>query len=197
MKIEVDARGLECPKPVIQTKKAIEKEGVDTVVTIVDNLIAKENVSKFAKSLNYSYSVEEMSGDYYINIYKGEMVSDDIAGQKKPAISESVILIGKDKMGEGNDELGAVLMKGYIYTLTEVEPYPKAIMFVNSGITLTIDSSPVLEHLRTLEGMGVEILSCGTCLDYYNAKDKLAVGGVTNMFTIVEHMNKAKNTIRI
>lgn len=197
VKVEVDARGLDCPKPVIQTKKAIESAGVDNVLTIVDNKTAKENVSKLAKSLNCNFTIEEIGADFYIDIYKGEVLAKEIMPEKKPSIHETVIVVGKDKLGEGNDELGEVLMNGYFYTLTEVEPYPKAILFLNGGVNLTIEDSKVLDHLRILESQGVEILSCGTCLDYYMAKDKLAVGGVTNMFTIVEHMNKAKNTIRI
>ncbi|MGB3365899.1 MAG: sulfurtransferase-like selenium metabolism protein YedF [Acidaminobacteraceae bacterium] len=197
MKIEVDARGLDCPKPVIQTKKAIESAGVKNVLAIVDNKTAKENISKLATSLNCNFTVEEIGADFYIEIYKGEILSKEIMPEKKPSIHEIVIVVGKDKLGDGNDELGEVLMNGYFYTLTEVQPYPKAILFLNSGVNLTIEGSKVLEHLRILESLGVEILSCGTCLDYYMAKDKLAVGGVSNMFTIVEHMNKAKNTIRI
>jgi len=197
VKIEVDARGLDCPKPVIQTKKAIESAGVNNVLTIVDNETAKENISKLATSLNCNFTVEEIGADFYIDIYMGEVLAKEIMPEKKPSIHEIVIVVGKDKFGEGNDELGEVLMNGYFYTLTEVQPYPKAILFLNSGVNLTIEGSKVLEHLRILESLGVEILSCGTCLDYYMAKDKLAVGGVSNMFTIVEHMNKAKNTIRI
>jgi len=197
VKIEVDARGLDCPKPVIQTKKAIESAGVNNVLAIVDNKTAKENISKLATSLNCNFTIEEIGADFYIDIYKGEVLAKEIMPEKKPSIHEIVIVVGKDKLGEGNDELGEVLMNGYFYTLTEVQPYPKAILFLNSGVNLTIEGSKVLEHLRILESIGVEILSCGTCLDYYMAKDKLAVGGVSNMFTIVEHMNKAKNTIRI
>ena len=102
-----------------------------------------------------------------------------------------ILIIGK------TGQLGSVLLKGYFYTLTECNPYPKAILFVNAGIKLTVEESPVLDHIRNLETLGVEILSCGTCLDFYGLKDKLAVGDVTNMYTIVEHMNKASNTIRI
>lgn len=197
MRVEVDARGLDCPKPVIQTKKAIEKMDVDNVLTIVDNKIAKENVSKLADNLNCNYTVEEIGSDYYIDIHKCEILEKEVLPERKASIHETVIVVGKDKLGEGNDELGEVLIKGYFYTLTEVQPYPKAILFLNGGVNLTIEGSAVLENLRILESQGVEILSCGTCLDYYMAKDKLAVGGVSNMFTIVEHMNNAKNTIRI
>lgn len=195
---EIDARGLACPKPVIQTKKAIEELADGQVTTIVDNEIAKENVTKYAKSMNLNYQVREVDGFYHIDIFKEEMeLGMESLPQSKPRLGEQVILVGKDKLGEGNDQLGEVLIKGYFYTLTEMEPYPNAILFLNGGIKLTLESSPVLEHLRTLEMQGVQVLSCGTCLDYYNAKDQLAVGGVTNMYTIVEHLNKAKNVIRI
>lgn len=195
---EVDARGLSCPKPVIQTKKAIEELLKGQVTTIVDNVIAKENVTKYAKSMNLNYLVREVDGFFHIDIFKDEMeISPEALPQGKPRMGEQVILVGKDKFGEGNDQLGEVLIKGFFYTLTEVEPYPKAILFLNGGITLTLETSPVLEYLRTLEMQGVQILSCGTCLDYYNAKEQLAVGGVTNMYTIVELLNKAKNIIQV
>ncbi len=195
---EVDARGLSCPKPVIQTKKAIEELLEGQITTIVDNAIAKENVTKYAKSLNLQYQVREVDGFFHIDIFKDEMeISPEALPQGKPKMGEQVILVGKDKFGEGNNQLGEVLIKGFFYTLTEMEPYPKAILFLNGGITLTLETSPVLEYLRTLEMQGVQILSCGTCLDYYNAKEQLAVGGVTNMYTIVELLNKAKNIIQI
>lgn len=197
MKVEVDARGLECPKPVIQTKKALEELKEGSIVTVVDNEIAKENVSKLAKSMNLHYNVAQKNGFYYIDIFKGEEMGPEILGEDKPTLNDLVILVGKDTLGEGSDELGDVLIRGYFYTLTEVKPYPKAILFLNSGVRLTVESSPVLEHVRTLESKGVEILSCGTCLDYFDLKDKLGVGGVTNMYTIVEMMNGAKNTISL
>ena len=195
---EVDARGLDCPKPVIQTKKAIEELKEGYVTTIVDNSIAIENVTKFAKSMNLKYNVREVDGFFYIDIYKEEMISvGEALPQPKHKMGEQVIFVASDRFGEGNDQLGEVLMKGFFYTLTETEPYPKAILFANGGIKMTIESSPVLEHLRTLEMLGVQILSCGTCLDYYKAKEQLAVGGVTNMYTIVEQLYSAKNVIRI
>ncbi|WP_092589144.1 sulfurtransferase-like selenium metabolism protein YedF [Acidaminobacter hydrogenoformans] len=197
-KTEVDARGLTCPKPVIQTKKAMDQLTSGIVTTIVDNDTARENVIKYAKSQNFRYEVKQADGFYYIDIYKTEVMFDaEIMPQPKPKLSEIVILVGKNTFGEGDETLGEVLIKGYFYTLTELEPYPKSILFVNSGVQLTVEGSPVLEHLRLLESTGVEILSCGTCLDYYKIKEKLAVGGVGNMYAIVETMHKAKNTIRI
>lgn len=197
-KTEVDARGLLCPKPVIQTKKAMEQLETSMVTTIVDNETARENVIKYAKSQNFRYEVRQLDGFYYIDIYKTDVIFDaEVLPQAKPRLSEIVILVGKNTLGEGDETLGEVLIKGYFYTLTELEPYPKSILFVNSGVRLTVDGSPVLEHLRALESNGVEILSCGTCLDFFSVKDKLAVGGIGNMYAIVETMHKAKNTIRI
>lgn len=195
---EVDARGQLCPKPVIQTKKAMEEMENGQVTTIVDDEFAKENVIKYAKSMGYQYRVREVDGFVYIDIYKKELgLSAEPLPERKTKIGEHVILVGKDKLGEGNDQLGDVLIKGFFYSLIECEPLPKTILFLNGGIKMTLMDSPVIDNLRTLEMLGVQILSCGTCLDYYNAKDKLAVGGVTNMYTIVEQLSRAKHVIRI
>lgn len=197
-RLEIDARGLLCPKPVIQTKKAVESLEAGMVTTIVDNETARENVIKFAKSQNYHFEVRQVDGYYYIDIYKTEVFFEpEILPQAKPRLSELAILVGKNTLGDGDETLGEVLIRGYFYTLTELEPFPKAILFLNSGVRLTVEESPVLEHLRFLETNGVELLSCGTCLDYFGIKDKLAVGGIGNMYTIVEILNKAKNTLRI
>jgi len=196
MRTEIDARGLACPKPVILTKKEIDK-GTDEIVTIVDNEIAKENVTKLISKMQFDFDVETSEGDFFIHFTTEGALGLDVQEQLKPEIEDLVIFVGSDKMGLGNDELGEVLMKGYFYTLTERMPLPKAILFVNSGIRLTVEDSPVLDHIKRLEENGVEILSCGTCLDYYMMKDKLAVGGVTNMYTIVDTMHAAKKTIKL
>lgn len=195
MNRQVDARGLSCPKPVIETKKVLDALTEGSVTTIVDNEIAMQNVSKLAKSMAYDVDVKEMNNNYYINIYK-EAGNQEMRQEIKNT-KDVVIMFGSDVMGEGSRELGQVLMKGYMYTLTEMKPYPKALLFVNSGVRLTTEGSEVIEYLRYLESEGVEILSCGTCLDYFQLKAKLVVGGVTNMYTIVEKMNMAKNTIRL
>jgi len=198
MEHKVDARGLACPKPVIETKKALETLKEGSVLTIVDNSTARENVMKLAKKLKFHYDVKEQGDTFEIRIFKGELNQEtDILAQSQPDLQDLVILCGNDVMGEGSRDLGDVLIRGYFYTLTEFSPKPKSILFVNAGAKLTIEESPVLEHLRVLEAQGVEILTCGTCLEFYGIKDKLAVGGVTNMYTIVEETSNAKNTVRI
>ena len=200
MSINVDARGLGCPQPVIATKKALESIASGVITTIVDNATAKENVAKLAAASNCGVSITETNGHFYIKITKGDTPTETSLADEdtSSSVGEGVVyLITQDTMGHGSKELGAVLMKSLMYTILESSPQPKAIMFVNSAVQLTIADSPVLEHLKQLAERGVEVLSCGTCLDYYNLKDKLAVGGVTDMFTIVETMAAAPKAVTI
>lgn len=189
---EIDARGLVCPQPVILTKKALEEIEEGEVVAIVDNITAKENVSRLAASLNYEYEVSDENGCHYIRIRK-------VTDNKKPDGKEDsiVVVITTDKLGQGAEELGKVLMKSYTYALTETKPLPKTVMFLNSGVKLTSEGSEVLENIKKLEGSGVEIISCGTCLDYYKLKEKLQAGIVGNMYSIIEKMNSAGKVINI
>ncbi len=189
---EIDARGLVCPQPVILTKKALEEIEEGEVVAIVDNITAKENISRLAANLNYEYEVSEVNGCHYIKIKK-------TAGIKKSDEKDDsiVIVITSDKLGQGEEELGKVLMKSYTYALTETTPLPKTVMFLNSGVKLTSEGSEVLENIKKLENSGVEIISCGTCLDYYKLKEKLQAGVVGNMYSIIEKMNSAGKVINI
>lgn len=196
MIIEVDARGLNCPMPVINTKKELDKIEEGVVITTVDNEIAKENVLKLANSLNCEANIIKNEKDFIsIEIKKGENVI--IEKNENVALEDKCIFISSDKMGEGNDELGRVLIKGFIYTLTECKPYPKHIILVNGGVKLSTENEATIENLKILEKAGVEILSCGTCLDYYGLKEELKVGTVTNMYTIVEIMKNSLQTISI
>lgn len=196
MSKELDCRGELCPRPVIITKKELDSMTEGSLTTIVDNEVAKENISKLAKSLGLEFTVSTKKDDeYHIHIVKG---ANDLAEEVEDmvALSKSTIAIGSDKMGTGGQELGDVLMKSFIYTVRETEPYPESIVFYNSGVNLTCEGSPVLDDLMALSEYGVDIQSCGTCLDYYNLKDKLGVGGISNMYAIYEKMKNA-NTINI
>lgn len=197
MKKEIDARGEACPKPVIMTKKALDKIDEGVVVTIVDNEVAKENVSKLARSSGYEYNVEKKSdSEYYIQITKGEV--DEEANVCIPdTFKDMTIVFSSSTMGEGSEELGKILMKSFIYTLTESVPYPSTLVFYNGGVHLTCEGSEVLDDLEKLEKEGVEIISCGTCLDYFNIADKLQLGEISNMYTILEKLKNPTNTITI
>jgi len=195
MTITIDARGLKCPAPVIKTKNALENSPGEEITTIVDNMAAKENIKRLGENYGYQVRSKEEDGNYVVTLLPSE--SCEIIVDKIAQPEAYVVLVGSDRMGQGEDELGKILMKGYFYALTEAEPYPKSIMFINSAIKLTVEGSEALENIKTLEAKGVEILSCGTCLDFYQLKDKLAVGSVTNMYTIVEKMNDAAKVIKI
>jgi selenium metabolism protein YedF len=142
-------------------------------------------------------SVEEKQGHYYIKITKGPAASVRTEGATVISAGETVYLITKDTLGHGSEELGTVLMKSFLYTLTETEPLPRTLIFINSGVRLTTKDSPLLGHLQTLAGRGVQILSCGTCLDYFALKERLAVGQVTNMYSIVAEFGLAAKAITL
>jgi selenium metabolism protein YedF len=197
MKTEVDARGQACPRPVIMTKKELEKIGEGIVTTIVDNEVAKDNVSKLANSLGYEYRVDKKSDkEYYIHITKGE-VTEGANVCIPDTFKDMTIAFASDTMGKGSEELGKILIKSFIYTLTEATPYPSTLIFYNGGVHLTCEGSEVLEDLKKLEEEGVEIISCGTCLDFFKIKDKLKVGEISNMYTIYEKLKNPMNTVTI
>ncbi len=199
MRIEVDARGQLCPKPVIMTKKELDNLTKGIVTTIVDNEVAKDNVSKLAASYGYSFIIDKgKENEYYIHITKGGVAEELNLNVCIPdTFKDLTIAIGSDKMGVGGEELGKILMKSFIYTVKETTPWPATMVFFNAGVYLTCEGSEVLEDLKALATEGVEIISCGTCLDYYNIKDKLQVGEIGNMYSIYEKMQNANNTINI
>lgn len=189
----VDARGLNCPEPVILTKRAMDIGEVDRLVTIVDRTAALENVTKLARSQGYEVEVEDKEGDYYITMVRSREISAQDAGDQ----DDVAILITNRYFGQGDEELGKILMRSFLYTLTELNGRVKNIIFMNSGVFLTTEGSEVLEILQSLSQEGVEILSCGTCLDFYGLKDKLAVGDVTNMYTATDILSRADRSITL
>lgn len=198
--IKVDARGDQCPIPVVKTKKAMQElTQPDVVEVLVDNETAVKNVSKMAENSGASVNTEKLSeNEYKVTIETGTGANDakkqeEAAGAAK---GNAVVVIASDRMGEGNDDLGKVLIKGFIFAVTQLDELPAAMLFYNGGATLTAEGSDSLEDLKHLEEQGVEILTCGTCLNYYNLSDKLEVGSVTNMYSIVEKMASASLIIR-
>lgn len=192
--ITVDAMGDNCPIPVIKTKKAMDAlTGPETIEVLVDNEIAVQNVTKMAASAGGKVTSEQKAEkEYVVTIeMEGAPAAEDDAQD-----DNTVVVISSDRMGTGNDELGKVLIKGFIYAVTQLDTLPKKMLFYNGGATLTTEGSDSIEDLKSLEAQGVEILTCGTCLDYYHLKDKLVVGGVTNMYSIVESMAEAGKIIR-
>ncbi len=195
MKREVDARGLACPLPVINTKKALEeiKEGI--IKVIVDNPIARDNVKKFAESQECKVEIEEKGKEFYLEIVKEKPSKIE----KKPDVTpgKEVILIGTNSLGTGDKRLGEMLMGGFLNTLLDSDPKPEKLIFLNYGVKLTTEGSEVLETLTLLEERGVKILSCGTCLDYFKLNEKLKVGATTNMYEMVSSLIDASKVISL
>jgi len=193
--IIVDTRGLSCPQPVVLAKKALESN--KKVKVIVDNETALENVKRLGTKLGCDVSVKDKSGGLYeIQIIHGvdfnkdqEFVTSCEAGTAESG--PFVIVIPENKMGRGNDELGTVLIKAFLHTVAGQAKKPDVMIFYNTGVKLTVQGSDVLEDLKQLESEGVQILVCGTCLNYFEIKDKLAAGVVSNMYDIVEIMSNA------
>jgi selenium metabolism protein YedF len=198
MRVEVNAIGLACPKPVILAKKELDKLENGIVRISVDNDISKQNVEKLAMSLGCEVEViKEESNLIVIDIKKGENIIIEEQSNNIEELEDACFLIGSDTLGDGERELGEILMKGFIYTLTETKPYPKYILLINEGVKLTTENKATIDHLKVLEAAGVEVLSCGLCLDYYKVVDKLSVGSVTNMYVIVETMKKVSKVINL
>lgn len=191
--ITVNAMGDNCPIPVIKTKKAMQAlTGPETIEVLVDNEIAVQNVTKMAGSAGGQVTSEKLGdAEFKITIRMEGAPKAEESGEETclpDARDNTVIVISSDRMGSGNDELGKVLIKGFIFAVTQLDTLPKTMLFYNGGATLTTEGSDSLDDLKSLEAQGVEIMTCGTCLDYYGLKDKLAVGSVTNMYSIVEAM---------
>ena len=176
----VDARGLDCPQPVILTNKAFDE--ADELTTIVDNEVARENVTKLARTKGFSIEVEEKEGDLHLHLTRESCGMQVDVGQ--PASGPTLLLIASDSMGRGSDELGHKLMTAFIQVLHEITPQPNTIIFINSGVKLVADGSQIIEDLRALEEKGIELLACGTCLGYYDLKEKVGAGKISNMFEI-------------
>ncbi len=197
----IDARGKACPEPVLLSKKAMA--GATDVLTIVDGPDQAENVAAMGRKAGWSVQVDGKEDGVYIRMVQpgGGAMSEPRTGNitfEKPAAGPLVLAVSSEVMGRGEHaELGMVLIRSFFHTLLEVQPRPETIIFFNSGVKLVAEGSPILEDLRTLGGQGIKVLACGTCLGYYNLKEKVAVGEVSNMYTIAETMLGAGKVVTI
>lgn len=217
MKVKIDARGKQCPLPVIEARKAVmslHQQG--EVEILVDNEIAVQNISKMASSQKLDFHSEKISTDQYqvvIVVKKSDGILKDRfnEGENKTKEQETgsqescladqrregmVVVLSSNQMGSGEEALGKILMKGYIFALTQQDVLPQTILLYNSGAYLSVEGSESLEDLKSLEAQGVEILTCGTCLNHYQIADQLAAGEVTNMYVIAQKMAEADKLIR-
>lgn len=195
--MEIDCRGLACPAPVLKTKEAIDKDGLSEITVIVDNEAAKQNVSRFMGTKNYSVSVSENEGLYYISGKAGEEGPESKADETEESLQKIMVMITSDTVGHGDDDLGTKLMASLIKTLKEMGDDLWRLVFVNSGVKLTTENSGALEDLKELDENGVTILVCGTCLTHFDLLDSKQVGETTNMLDIVTAMQLADKVINM
>lgn len=214
----IDAKGKPCPQPVILAMRALGglKDG-DTLQVQVDNEAAVENLKRMAQKNGAAVQVKADGANWTVEIVPADSVagagggtgSADAAqvGQSAeeqarqicamPARGPVVVAVGSAEMGNGDPRLGRILMKSFLYSLTQLDELPQTVLFFNGGVRMTTEGSESIEDLKALESQGVEILSCGTCLDFYGLKDKLLVGGITNMYVIAQTMAGAGNVVKI
>jgi selenium metabolism protein YedF len=200
----VDTKGQLCPAPIIAAKRAL-KETVsgESFIILTDNNTSYNNLSRFLKDNNTEFSVAEADGVWKLTVTK---ISPNIPKTKpedycQPVIphfekSDSIVVISSDRMGEGDEQLGKLLISNFIKAIKDLDRLPAKIIFYNSGVKLADKKSPVIDHLIDLEKMGVEIVLCATCVEHYKLAQSVSAGIQGNMFSIVEMMSAAGKIIR-
>lgn len=199
----VDARGMACPLPVVNAKKASEEmAGGDTLTVLVDNEIAVQNLTRFAAHKGFAVSSQKNAENDFavmMQITGGGISAETPAPDSCAPDARRkglLVVLSANQMGVGDPKLGTALMKAFVFALTRQDQLPETILCYNSGAYLTCEGADTLEDMKLLASEGVDIRTCGTCLDFYGLKDKLAVGAVTNMYDIVECMENAASIIR-
>ena len=201
-KVIVDAVGEQCPIPVVKATKALgEMKEAGVLEVHVDNEIAVQNVMRLAVGKGLAAKSEKLDDKHFTIVMEVSALPEAKAAEPEAACipdirGNTVVAIDTAVMGRGDDELGKTLMKGFIYALSQLEELPKTIIFYNGGATIPIEGSVSVEDLKSMEAQGVEIMTCGTCLNFYGLTDKLAVGQIANMYSIVEKLNGAVKVIK-
>jgi len=193
---EIDCRGMACPQPVITTKQALDQLEEGKLIVIVNNPSSCGNVERFARSQGCSVEVEKKEEDFYIHIQKIKAKDEERAVKQDEKTRKVVVYINSDLLGVGDEALGSFLIKAFLKTLLDLETKPNHLILINSGVQLAAEGSKVLENLIALSEAGVEILSCGTCLDFYKLREKLSVGTISNMYDIIQSMLEADRLIQ-
>ena len=199
----IDCKGMACPMPVVNAKKAAEElENGDLLTVLVDNEIAMQNLTRFAEHKGFGVAAEKKGeGEYAVVMRltgsstekdRQETVSCVVDSRRKGML----VVLSANVMGTGDAKLGTSLMKAFVFALTKQDQLPDTILCYNTGAYLTCQGADTLEDLKLLESEGVTVLTCGTCLDFYGLKDQLAVGSVTNMYDIVMRMENAAQIIK-
>ena len=199
----IDCKGMACPLPVVNAKKASEELHAGDVLTVlVDNEIAVQNLTRFAEHKGFAVSAQKKGDKEFAVIMQIAGAAPAVTAQEEIACAVDsrrkgmLVVLSANTMGTGDAKLGTSLMKAFVFALTKQDQLPDTILCYNTGAYLTCEGADTLEDLKLLESEGVTILTCGTCLDFYGLKERLAVGGVTNMYDIVERMENAAQIVK-
>ena len=202
-KITVNAVGKQCPIPVVEATRALRAMTESgTLEVLVDNEIAVQNLTRMAAGHHLAARAEKQGDALFAVIVEVSQPVGETAVEEAPLVcipdarGELVVAIDTDAMGRGSEELGRTLMKGFVFAVSQLPQLPKTILLYNGGAKLSVDGSDSLEDLKNMEAQGVEILTCGTCLNFYGLSEQLAVGSVTNMYSIVEKLAGAGKVIK-
>lgn len=198
--IIVDVRGKLCPMPLIETKKAIRESGGEEIKIIIDNEISVKNVMRYLSDNGVHAEQRQAGGVHEIFINAGQIIdpSENAADYCEAPTGNTqrfIVIVGRDHMGDGPAELGQVLAGSLMNTINSMDQLPWRIVFYNSGVLLALKDSFVLPMLKSLEEKGVEMISCTTCLNYFEKLDELAVGRTSGMPEIVDSILTANRTI--
>jgi selenium metabolism protein YedF len=196
---EIDARGLACPAPVLQTKATLQEDNPSSVRVMVDNTASQQNVQRFLESQGFQAALEQDGADYVVIGTSDASPSAQPQPTPVPSTDAKKIMVmcSTDRIGFGDDALGLKLMVNFLRTLKEMGDEMWRLVFVNNGVKLTIEGSEVLEDLKNYEKEGIKILVCGTCLDHFDLLEKKQVGETTNMLDIVTALQLADKVVSI
>jgi selenium metabolism protein YedF len=189
----IDCRNLPCPAPVISVKKALQEHA--DIRVLLDDGAPRENVTRFSRNRGCRVTEERDGSGWILTI--SAFADRNLPGSETVSQRSCVVMITSDRLGDGPEELGRLLMKNFIHTLLETDRLPTCMLFLNSGVFLTCAGAETLEALGKLHGMGVEIFSCGLCLDFFQLKEKLQVGSTTNMLATAEYLLSADSVVRL
>jgi selenium metabolism protein YedF len=200
----VDTKGQQCPAPLIATKRALKEAHIgESFQIITDNQTSFNNISRFLKDNKTEFSSGESNGVWTLTITKKTSepvttIPEEYCATEMPHFTRGdfVIAFHSDKMGDGDEELGHLLIGNFVKAIKDLDVLPRKIVFYNRGVILGVDDSHVIDNLREIEKMGVTMLFCATCVEYYSLEEKIKIGTLSNMFEIAQIMTSASSVVK-
>lgn len=211
----LDARGYPCPQPLIKTRRLWKTLTTgERFQVLVDNDIAHINLVSFLNDQGAEPSVHKEGESCWVVVatraqdnnkttsvyrYQDAVVQSNGATKVNSAIAAQpanyIVVLKSDCMGHGDDDLGRMLVKGYLNTLRELENKPTTIILYNSGVLLANQDSGSETALKALAKDGVDVIVCGACVDFFAIKETLAAGRISNMYEIAEKIANTGHVI--